>query len=375
MKSKMKSAFALIAVALMVMVAVVPMVSVFTDAAKVTVSDPEEVADAESADSTIITLGVKVYGGTGTEATSGFVKITYGSYSQIMEYDSGWTFKIYESTVSSVTINVTDKNGVVNSDYPAVTLNNLTKGNSYTATLAAGHDSKTTTFKFANTDMTKGVLGGKTITATYSVYDSATATTPLETGKYFTFSYNGTTDAAVLEGTFLYPAGLETPYLKVTSFSGVSGVTFNSAGDAVPYSSGMTAQQDLVTISTTANALSNNTAVINVDSMTVYYKSTPSGSSTAKDETVSYTQLEGKLSSSKSAYFVGIKPVTTATASVSDEKYGLKMSVDSSSYTMAAVDAKAYTTAISYTPVDFGKVFYGQVYAYNTAYTLSLIHI
>lgn len=109
MKSTMKSTFAIIAVALMIMVAVVPMVGFFTDSseAKVPVSPKADPSDPEG-DPDIgagIIIKVNVYDASGAPVTQNIlVKLTYGESSEYTVLSGAYANSCYTITVKDTLV-------------------------------------------------------------------------------------------------------------------------------------------------------------------------------------------------------------------------------------------------------------------------------
>lgn len=210
MKSKMKSAFALIAVALMIMVAVVPMALVFTgdsDAAAVVKVDP-------ALDDSAITITGTIYDAKGANAVIGtnYVKATFGSYTFKSTFSgSVYTIELQETSISNVTLTYVDKDGNEVADYSKITLNNLVSG-TYKADFKAGNIA--TTAKLYAQDAATAINSkiGNIISANYTTYllDGETYT-ELDQG---VFNSDGT-------ATVYYPysSASYNLYITITSFS------------------------------------------------------------------------------------------------------------------------------------------------------------
>ncbi|TQS77946.1 MAG: hypothetical protein A3204_02385 [Candidatus Methanarcanum hacksteinii] len=265
MKSTMKSAFAFIAVALMIMVAVVPMVGVFTeDSSATTTVDP-------ATDDNKITLTVNVKDSAGSNATAGNVKVAYGAYAFYANISAGKaTFDIREASVDTLTVSCVDDKNEEIADYPAVTLTNLVAGKTYAATLKAGFINQNVKFGFA----TGGIIGSllekdSTITASYYVYaDNEESTEALCNGDM--------TIGGDSIGTIQVPAGTKSPvYVKIESF-GLNGVTFGKQSVVLSGDPQLKAEQSLVTFSTsvmseiTIDSLSVTLGEDNYDDFTIF---------------------------------------------------------------------------------------------------------
>lgn len=289
MKSTMKSAFAFIAVALMIMVAVVPMVGVFTeDSSATTTVDP--VTDKNE-----IGLKVNVVGAVEGDK----VKIAYGSYTVYSAITSNKAeFTIREASVASLTISCVDKDGAEIKGYSAVTLTNLVAGKNYVATLKAGYISKIVEFKFANstsTAISTCLAADSVIEAYYEVYDKATDGKMISEGQ-FTFDPS-------YKGTFLVPAGTTGDvYVTVKSFnSPISGLEFDENQKISMSGTGaaIKAKQTLVTIKPGAIC-----GEVKISGLKATY------TKDSKEESIEFDVVKGKMGTTTTdfAYFIKALP-------------------------------------------------------------------
>ena len=219
MNSKMKSTFAIIAVALMVLVAVVPMVGVFSENSVATDVDPT--IDGN------ITIAGKIYKASGapeTAAGTNYVKVVFGSYTlkAAVDNNGAYSVTIQETSVASVVLTYVDKDGNAVKDFSPVTLTGLSKGN-YTADFKAGNISAIATLYAKNGTTLISSVVGETITANFVAYTLNDETyTKVSEGA---FNKNGT-------ATVFYPYSAQNYdlYVTVSGFSatGVSGtpITF-----------------------------------------------------------------------------------------------------------------------------------------------------
>ena len=254
MKSTMKSAFAFIAVALMIMVAVVPMVGVFTeDSSATTTVDP-------ATDKNEIGLKVNVVGA----GSSDKVKIAYGSYA-FYSAIAGDTaeFTIREASVASLTISCVNEDNVKINDFPEVKLTNLVANNSYEATLRSGYKSQEVEFVFADESKSIGGLLGEdlTTTASYVVYADETAKEKISEGKV--------TIGNDSKGTIQVPAGTTGDvYIKVEKFDKFTNVTFTNQKIAIESTvQKIKAEQTLITITPSSDVIS----VVKITSLKATY--------------------------------------------------------------------------------------------------------
>jgi len=168
MKMNIKSAFAFMAVALMIMVAVVPMVSVFSDdsqAAEPTViTDPTGITDSK------ITIKGTVYAGTVLKevvTVTATYKVGGASYTQYVSTTSGaYTIVIYEDEVTDVTISVESENHV----FTDAKFGILTAGSEYTADFYSTYQTISGTLKFANDVAMTSDLVPNILNESFSVY-------------------------------------------------------------------------------------------------------------------------------------------------------------------------------------------------------------
>ncbi|WP_400196960.1 hypothetical protein [Candidatus Methanarcanum hacksteinii] len=333
MKTKMKSAFAFIAVALMIMVAVVPMVGVFTeDSSATTTVDP-------ATDKNNIKLKVNV----ADTSFSGKVKIAYGSYVFYGDLSSkGPEFSIKEASVDSLTISCVDKDGVEIKGYSAVTLTNLVAGKSYAATLKAGYISKTVEFKFANstsTPISTCFAADSVIEAYYEVYDKATEGKMISEGQ-FTF------DSSYI-GTFLVPAGTSGDvFVTVKSFnSPISGLEFDEKQKITSSSAVIKAKQTLVTI----NPDNKVSSTVEIRELKATYGESGVVTFSSVKNTMIYT------TKAEPAYFIGTLPTLSAGGVL---KYTANLFADNSEATVELTGAGPIFT---YSPTNafFGTVAMG----------------
>ena len=330
MKSTMKSAFAFIAVALMIMVAVVPMVGVFTeDSSATTTVDP-------ATDKNNITLKVNI----ADTSFSGKVKIAYGSYvfyGNISEMAP--EFSIKEASVASLTISCVDKDGAEIKEYSAVTLTNLVAGKNYAATLKAGYISKIVEFKFANstsTPISTCFAADSVIEAYYEVYDKATEGKMISEGQFaFDSSY---------KGTFLVPAGTTGDvFVTVKSFnSPISGLEFDEKQKITSSSAVIKAKQTLVTITPDSKVSS----TVEIRELKATYRESDVVTFSSVKNTMIYT------TEAEPAYFIGILPTLSTGEAF---KYTANLSVDGSE---AIVELSGTGPTITYSPTNafFGTV-------------------
>ncbi len=337
----MKSAFAIIAVALMIMVAVVPMVGVVSEGASdTTIVDP-------STDTNKITIDVAVDNGK-------TVKVAYGKYSFTAVADAyGAEFVLREASIASVKITVLDDDGAEDTNYPAVTLTNLVAGKTYNATLKAGYESRGVTFQFANdVALYEDIVG--TIKAGYAVYSDNTYKTKISEGN-FVFNEDGTT-------AYLVPVGTTGDvYLKVTSFScsASSYITVDRTAYNILDGSDdvIEAQQVLLTIEA-ANTVYGEVTISNVVA-----KYTVGESEEEKDLTfnaISAAMAHGALG--YDAYFVANEPTT---GSIAYKSVAMKLKADGASATKTFDVSAATSWTLTYTPG--AEAFFGQV-TMNTSY-------
>ena len=216
----MKSAFAFIAVAMMIMVAVVPMVSVFTESSDAVSGTPT--VDPAMKDTDMVTIDVKVYskGSTLAEDLGYGVNVAYkagnGTYALTFSVTNGEaTVMIAEEEVSEVTMTYVDDEGVAVPGYGKATLNDLTSGK-YSAKIVNGLASKTFGFTFigADTDMFNVLPIDAVLSGTYSVYTSNASDAKAYSEKN-KLDADGTT-------TVYYPVDATNVYIKITDF-GVTG--------------------------------------------------------------------------------------------------------------------------------------------------------
>ena len=333
MKSTTKSAFAFIAVALMIMVAVVPMVGVFTeDSSATTTVDP-------ATDKNNITLKVNV----ADTSFSGKVKIAYGSYVFYGDLSSkDPEFSIKEASVDSLTISCVDKDGVEIKGYSAVTLTNLVAGKSYAATLKAGYISKTVEFKFANstsTPISTCFAADSVIEAYYEVYDKVEEGKMISEGQ-FTF------DSSYI-GTFLVPAGTSGDvFVTVKSFnSPISGLEFDEKQKITSSSAVIKAKQTLVTI----NPDNKVSSTVEIRELKVTYGESGVVTFSSVKNTMIYT------TKAEPAYFIGTLPTLSAGGVL---KYTANLFADNSEATVELTGAGPIFT---YSPTNafFGTVAMG----------------
>ena len=340
MKSTMKSAFAFIAVALMIMVAVVPMVGVFTeDSSATTTVDP-------ATDKNKIELEVTVADGF---ATGDKVKIAYGSYVFYEEVDSSKKakFTIHEASVSELAISCVDKDDVKIEKYSEVKLTNLVDKRTYFATLKAGYVSQEVKFVFADGSKLIGNLlqaEDSTTTANYSIYDKS--------GEDGTVIYNGSiTIGKDSKGTILYPAGTSTSdmNIKVESFDSLSKITF--AKQKVTISSGVAplkAEESVVSVKPSANLCGE----VIVESLSVAYKVDEGG--TSKEVTTPFEPIKNKMVDSTITYaeFYGILPPSTGATEI---KYKANLFANDD---RKEAELSATSTNLTYTP---SNAFFGTI--------------
>ncbi len=334
MKSTMKSAFAFIAVALMIMVAVVPMVGVFTE-------DSSATTTVDSAtDKNKIELEVTVADGL---ATGDKVKIAYGSYVFYEKVDTSKKakFTIYEASVAELTISCVDKDDVKIEKYSEVKLTNLVDKRTYSATLKAGYDSQEVKFEFKNAGSIGDLLQAEdsTTTAKYSIYDKE--------AEDATAIYNGSiTIGKDSRGTILYPAGTSTSsvFIKVESFDSLSKITF--AKQKVTVSSSVVslkAEESVVSVKPSINLCGE----VIVESLSVAYKVGES------ELTASFEPIENKMVDSTTTYakFYGILPPTGAT----ETKYKANLFAND---VRKEAELSATSTNLTYTP---SNAFFGTI--------------
>ena len=328
MKSTMKSAFAFIAVALMITVAVVPMVGVFTeDSSATTAVDP-------ATDENEIGLKINVV----DAGSSDKVKIAYGSYAFYSEIVSGKAeFTIREASVASLTISCVDEDGVEIKGYSAVTLTNLVAGKNYVATLKAGYISKTVEFKFANSVAISACLvADSVIEAYYEVYDKAIDGKMISEGQFtFDSSY---------KGTFLVPAGtIGDVYVTVKSFnSPISGLEFDEKQKITSSSAVIKAKQTLVTINPDSKVLS----TVEIRELKATYGESGVVTFSSVKNTMIYT------TEAEPAYFIGTLPTLSAGGAL---KYTANLFADNSE---ATVELSGTGPTFTYSPTNafFGTV-------------------
>ncbi len=334
MKSTMKSAFAFIAVALMIMVAVVPMVGVFTeDSSATTTVDP-------ATDKNEIELEVTVADGL---ATDDKVKIAYGSYVFYEKVDTSKKakFTIYEASVAELTISCVDKDDVKIEKYSEVKLTNLVDKRSYSATLKAGYDSQEVKFEFKNVGLIGDLLQAEdsTTTAKYSIYDKE--------AEDATAIYNGSiTIGKDSRGTILYPAGTSTSsvFIKVESFDSLSKITFAKQKVTVSSSvASLKAEESVVSVKPSINLYGE----VIVESLSVAYKVGES------ELTASFEPIENKMVDSTTTYakFYGILPPTGAT----ETKYKANLFAND---VRKEAELSATSTNLTYTP---SNAFFGTI--------------
>ncbi len=332
MKSTMKSAFAFIAVALMIMVAVVPMVGVFTEDSSAITTTVDPVTDKNE-----IGLKVNVVGA----GDSDKVKIAYGSYAFYSAIaDGAAEFTIREASVTSLTISCVDKDDVEIKGYSAVTLTNLVAGKSYAATLKAGYISKTVEFKFANLIAISTCLAADSvIEAYYEVYDKATEGKMISEGQFtFDSSY---------KGTFLVPAGTSGDvFVTVKSFnSPISGLEFDEKQKITSSSAVIKAKQTLVTI----NPDNKVSSTVEIRELKATYGESGVVTFSSVKNTMIYT------TKAEPAYFIGTLPTLSAGETL---KYTANLFADNSE---AIVELTGAGPNFTYSPTNafFGTVAMG----------------
>ena len=353
MKSTMKSAFAFIAVALMIMVAVVPMVGVFTeDSSATTTVDP-------ATDKNKIELEVTVADGL---ATGDKVKIAYGSYVFYEEVDSSKKakFTIHEASVSELAISCVDKDDVKIEKYSEVKLTNLVDKRTYFATLKAGYVSQEVKFVFADGSKLIGNLlqaEDSTTTANYSIYDKS--------GEDGTVIYNGSiTIGKDSKGTILYPAGTSTSdiNIKVESFDSLSKITFAKQKVTVSPSgvASLKAEESVVSVKPSTNLCGE----VIVESLSVAYK--VGEGETSKEVTTPFEPIKNKMVDNTTTYaeFYGILPPSTGATEI---KYKANLFANDD---RKEAELSATSTNLTYTPSNafFGTIKMG---AYTQEGTIS----
>ena len=186
MKSKMKSTFAIIAVALMVMVAVVPMVSVFTS--EIDAAVPEN-GDPDLGEK--ITISGKVLNIDGTNVADATYKvlIKYGPSSEYTvksaNYVTSGAYEIVvkDTVMTRVSVSIIDADGDAVPEFTPVTFDKLTTG-SYTANLISTA-STTGEIGIALVDGTKTLTdlyaGATVIQVFYKLYSDAACTREIRT--------------------------------------------------------------------------------------------------------------------------------------------------------------------------------------------------
>ncbi len=305
MKSKMKSTFAIIAVALMVMVAVVPMVSVFTDNAQATTYyEPDFVAGTE------ITVEGRVYDVDGVGENDKIVQITWGngSYSQVAttandaNNNPGWfSIVIKETSIKSATISVVNQvNGVyvVDSEYSQV-LNKALESGTYNVDLMKAKKTSAVTVRFANGDngydlaSVFGVeaLGIKSLTFEYTIFATESSTSGTS-GTYTVLPVASATNGV------LYSVADDMPYIQVKSVK-IDGTSYTVNSDKTVLGAASTEvvlKQFLLKVSTNATVPK---ATVTVQASNV---------STAVKATKIFTDV---LTNTSSAYFMYV-PATAA---------------------------------------------------------------
>ncbi|WP_400201813.1 hypothetical protein [Candidatus Methanarcanum hacksteinii] len=339
MKSTMKSAFAFIAVALMIMVAVVPMVGVFTeDSSATTTVDP-------ATDKNKIELEVTVADGL---ATGDKVKIAYGSYVFYEKVDTSKKakFTIYEASVAELTISCVDEDDVKIEKYSEVKLTNLVDKRTYSATLKAGYDSQEVKFEFKNAGSIGDLLQAEdsTTTAKYSIYDK-------EAEDATAIYYGSITIGKDSKGTILYPAGTSTSniYIKVESFDSLSKITFAKQKVTVPSSvASLKAEESVVSVKPSIDLCGE----VIVESLSVAYKVGEGG--TSKEVTTSFEPIKNKMVDSTTTYaeFYGILPPSTGATEI---KYKANLFAND---VRKEAELSAASTNLTYTP---SNAFFGTI--------------
>ena len=299
MKSKMKSAFALIAVALMIMVAIVPMVGLLTSDSDAALPDDSAVVDPaiegkvkisgklyDSANTSIATTGTNVIKLQYTAGT------TYVSTTTATAAD-GYVFYVQENSISNVTISYVDEDGVAIPGYSVLSYTKLDSGE-YTADIKSGYKTSTVTMYFASAN------NGSSVVSTVTV--ASIIGNKLEGS--FTVSVDGTVKSE-LSGTFdkygvatvYYPSSATSVKLATVTTS-VSGISFTKEGGYDVSLTGATSlltDQYLVTIKAPATVI----AKMTVDAVAKASESTAQGFVILKNE-VKYNATEA---SAKKAYF------------------------------------------------------------------------
>ncbi|MDO5837221.1 MAG: hypothetical protein Q4P10_00375, partial [Methanomassiliicoccales archaeon] len=316
------------------MVAVVPMVGVFTeDSSATTTVDP-------ATDKNKIELEVTVADGL---ATGDKVKIAYGSYVFYEKVDTSKKakFTIYEASVAELTISCVDKDDVKIEKYSEVKLTNLVDKRTYSATLKAGYDSQEVKFEFKNAGSIGDLLQAEdsTTTAKYSIYDKE--------AEDATAIYNGSiTIGKDSRGTILYPAGTSTSsvFIKVESFDSLSKITFAKQKVTVSSSvASLKAEESVVSVKPSTDLCGE----VIVESLSVAYKVGES------ELTASFEPIENKMVDSTTTYakFYGILPPTGAT----ETKYKANLFAND---VRKEAELSATSTNLTYTP---SNAFFGTI--------------
>ena len=246
MKSTMKSAFAIIAVALMIMVAVVPMVGVFTDE-----SDATTITDPGTAASTKITIKGSVTAKSGQyvqlEYIANSVKYTANSTALNSDGSLSYTFTVYEEKITSIVLTLLNKDGTKDTMYEPVYADNYVASSSdYTLNIIQGYASKVVTMYFADgTTTLTSILGSKKISASYKVFVGETEITSCAG----TFGATGT-------ATVYYPTGSTGVKIAVSGFQvdggSYSAISFASDAVSIDGEAKVKAKENVYTVTVTA---------------------------------------------------------------------------------------------------------------------------
>ncbi len=356
MKSTMKSAFAIIAVALMIMVAVVPMVGVSTDGA----SGTEAIVDP-TVSGTGVTIDVTVYdenGGAVTSGTTNLVKLTYkagsSNYSMTAEVSSDIEFTAQEKEISNVVLTYVDKDGVAVPGYGTASLGTLTAGD-YAATIAAGLKSEQLVFKFRNgtSNVMNALPEGATMSGSYDIYvnttDDASTATVYKTKQ--SINSTGTT-------TVYYPVTASNVYVKVTSLS-VSGT--GMASGAITYTTPLTPVKidDTLEVNENLIQVALNSA-FNMESVILTVNSIAT-------DGVTYKKISNEMWDGSSEYETA-KFTTTSDVPTDASTVTISLTApDGTTQTAGAVTISNSTFTFD-TAESTNKAFFGNVYMYEDDY-------
>ena len=261
MKSIMKSAFAIIAVALMIMVAVVPMVGVFTEDSSATNQyDPKAPATGDK-----ITLTFNLFEGSTaiTSPSSYTIQVTWnsGKNSALISCNENKFEKVFDETkmTGAKAVVGSVSNGVFTKDvdFAEYTIGNVAAGTSLTIDIVKGYkQSGDITFNTATTSTTvygavQDILAsGDKIIVTYNLYKDVAATKSMTKGEKV-----ATLDTSSKFNVY-YPASETDVYVKVTKITvGTKDFAFSNAtavqvaGSTASSSLIVTADQSVFTVS------------------------------------------------------------------------------------------------------------------------------